>query len=170
MITAGTAMLYSRAARHCCPACLSDPTTQIRVHQQYCIQPAYSPDSPLLPCQHPSSVASVMPAAAPLHCRFVHESGEDAMRGLMTVVVALLQLAENGQIEAGAVAASTHGPLQQTSRGGACIHCKTGWCSPGIVPHSIGVLACLFAHWLTRVSAVRHRHLVIAVAMHGGAV
>lgn len=34
--------------------------------------------------------------------RFVHDAGEDAMRGLMTVVVALLQLAPNGQIEAGA--------------------------------------------------------------------
>ncbi|WIA30230.1 hypothetical protein OEZ86_000321 [Tetradesmus obliquus] len=32
--------------------------------------------------------------------RFVHDAGEDAMRGLMTVVVALLQLAPNGQIEA----------------------------------------------------------------------
>ncbi|KAF6265347.1 hypothetical protein COO60DRAFT_1040845 [Scenedesmus sp. NREL 46B-D3] len=35
-----------------------------------------------------------------LLARFVHEAGEDAMRGLMTVVVGLLQLAPNGQIEA----------------------------------------------------------------------
>lgn len=54
-------------------------------------------------CDEPPArcLLPVMHVFAPVRSRFVQDSADDAMRGLMTTVVALLELAPGKQMEAG---------------------------------------------------------------------